>query len=150
MEKTEDEVKLGTPEVLPNVAESPRGPAAELSAAGKLVEEAHMRRLEEQELRAILAQRGESAPSATEAGKAGNETGNETADPSQTAADQDANDGVESSSEIKPLAFHRVLKAKHFASALKEIRPSSSENTLPELRKVSSPRERERASCPGS
>lgn len=116
--------------------------SADHSSAIRLIEAAYVKQLEERaekeademakkqavEKSDMGTSEGEAKePSGVMAEVAGDMSDAEVS-PTETVADQ--------SSEPQPLA--RTLTAKHFATALNEIRPSSSEEgTLPELRKVS-------------
>lgn len=112
---------------------------ANASAAAKRVEEAYVKQLE-----AKAAEEADVAAARASASSTGTESDSQAA--AAKAVDAGAEDGASAetvdgatpppASEPKPLA--RTLAAKHFKTALGEIRPSSSEEgTLPELRKVS-------------
>jgi SpoVK/Ycf46/Vps4 family AAA+-type ATPase len=101
------------------------------SPAAKVVEEAYLKQLE-------ARAKDEADSRAAETGAASSEGKSESAsEETKTEGSEEAGESGEAAAEpTRPSYADRVVHAKHFETALNEIRPSSSEEgTLPELRK---------------
>ncbi|WOO78888.1 Protein MSP1 [Vanrija pseudolonga] len=116
-------------EAAPAVAEVP---TAELSPAGKLVEETYLKQLSERA--SDVPGAGASTPSASETAATGSAAPETKASSSPTNGERP----TRPLSRPKISLDNRLLHARHFDTALGEIRPSSSEEgTMSELRKWS-------------
>lgn len=121
-------------EATPHMSSSAVDPTANNSAAAKMLEAAHEAVLDDLKkggLAAVAQSRGFFTSATAEDAKSGRPGSFGSSDPGAKSA--------EDSAPIEPLApqkLSRILRAKHFETALGEIRPSSSEEgTIGELRK---------------
>lgn len=115
-------------EAAPAVAEVP---TAELSPAGKLVEETYLKQLSERASE-VPGAGASSTPSVTEGTASGSAAPETKASSSPTNGERP----TRPLSRPKISLDNRLLHARHFDTALGEIRPSSSEEgTMSELRK---------------
>jgi hypothetical protein len=134
-----EEVRLA---VEPDAETTPAAPeplvdlTAAASPAAKAVEAAYVQQLEARaEKEADVRAKEQVDAAATEGGIVADVAGDLSESP-EAKPTPEAEAAMASEDRPKPIA--RTLTAKHFETALDEIRPSSSEEgTLPELRKVS-------------